>query len=75
MQPFEVSYTTTGRKGKKARNVTGVLCPNPLAQYMGMALPIFVSLGNVEVNWDEPKSEGYMAMENMQLNAIQKPNK
>ena len=62
MQPFEVSYTTTGRKGKKARNVIGVLCPTVLAQRLGLAQPIFVSLGDVSVDWNAPQSEGYRAM-------------
>jgi hypothetical protein len=62
MQPFEVSYTTTGRSGKKARNVIGVLCPTVLAQRMGLARPIFVSLGDVVVDWTAPQSEAYRAM-------------
>lgn len=62
MQPFEVSYTTTGRKRKKERNVIGVLCPTVLAQRMGLARPIFVSLGDVVVDWNAPQSEGYLAM-------------
>lgn len=62
MQPFEVSYTKTGRKGKKARNVIGVLCPTALAQRMWLARPIFVSLGDVVVDWNAPQSEGYRAM-------------
>lgn len=62
MQPFEVSYTTVGRKGKKTRNVVGVLCPTVLAQQLGLARPIFISLGDVVVDWDEPQSEGYLAM-------------
>lgn len=62
MQPFEVSYTTTGRGKKKARNVIGVLCPTVLSQRLGLANPIFVSLGDVIVDWNEPQSEGYRAM-------------
>lgn len=62
MQPFEVSYTTTGRSGKKARNVIGVLCPTVVAQRMGLARPIFVALGDVVVDWEAPQSEGYVAM-------------
>lgn len=62
MQPFEVSYTTTGRNGKKSRNVIGVLCPTVIAQRMGVARPIFVSLGDVAVDWNAPQSEGYLAM-------------
>lgn len=59
MQPFEVSYTTVGRKTKKVRNVIGVLCPTVLAQRMGLANPIFVSLGDVVVDWNAPQSPGY----------------
>ena len=62
MQPFEVSYKTTGCKGKKERNVIGVLCPTVIAQRMGLAKPIFVSLGDVVVDWNAPQSEGYRAM-------------
>lgn len=62
MQPFEVSYTTTGRNGKKARNVIGVLCPTVIAQRLGFARPIFVALGDVVVDWSAPQSEGYRAM-------------
>lgn len=64
MQPFEVLYTTSGHKGKKKRNVIGVLCPTALAQYLGIAAPIFVSLGDVVVDWDAPRSAGYRAMFN-----------
>ena len=62
MQPFEVSYTTTGRSGKKVRNVIGVLCPTVVAQRMGWARPIFVALGDVVVDWSAPQSDGYRAM-------------
>jgi hypothetical protein len=62
MQPFEVSYTTTGRKGKKARNVIGVLCPTVIAQRLFGVRPIFVSLGDVSVDWNMPQSDGYRAM-------------
>ena len=62
MQPFEVSYTMTGRNGKKVRNVIGVLCPTVIAQRMGLARPIFVSLGDIEVDWNAPQSDGYVAM-------------
>ncbi len=62
MEPFEVSYTTIGRKGKKSRNVIGVLCPTVLAQLIGNSRPIFVSLGDVDVDWSAPQSEGYKAM-------------
>jgi hypothetical protein len=62
IQPFEVSYTTTGRKCKKTRNVIGVLCPTVIAQRLGLAQPIFISLGNVEVDWNLPQSDGYIAM-------------
>lgn len=62
MQPFEVSYTSTGRRGKKTRNVIGVLCPTVIAQRLGMARPIFIALGDVTVDWNSPQSEGYRAM-------------
>lgn len=62
MQPYEVSYKTTGRSRKRTRNVIGVLCPTALVQYMGLASPIFVQLGDVEVDWKMPQSEGYRAM-------------
>lgn len=62
MQPFEVSYTMTGRKSTKARNVIGVLCPTVIAQRLGLARPIFVALGDVTVDWNSPQSEGYRAM-------------
>lgn len=62
MEPFEVSYVMTGRSGKKERRVTGVLCPTVLAQRMGLAAPIFVQLGDVEVDWNAPQSDGYRAM-------------
>lgn len=60
--PFEVSYVTAGRSGKKERRVTGVLCPTVLAQRMGLAVPIFVQLGDVKVDWSAPQSAGYRAM-------------
>lgn len=62
IQPFEVSYTRSGRNGKQSRNVIGVMCPTALAQWMGLARPIFVSLGDVQVDWTSPQSEGYRAM-------------
>lgn len=62
MQPLEVSYTTMGRSGKKSRNVIGVLCPIVIAQRLGLARPIFISLGDVVVDWNAPQSEGYRAM-------------
>ena len=62
MQPFEVEYTRTGKKARKARNVIGVLCPTVLATRMNMARPIFVSLGDVEVDWNSPQSDGYRAL-------------
>ena len=62
VQPFEVRYTTAGRKGRKRRNVIGVLCPTALNQCLYGARPIFVSLGDVVVNWDAPVSQGYRMM-------------
>ena len=40
----------------------GVLCPTVIAQQLGLARPIFVSLGDVAVDWTAPQSEGYRAM-------------
>ncbi len=60
MQPFEVSYTTVGHK--KERDVTGVLCPTVIAQRLGLAEPIYISLGDVSVDWDTPPSDGYRAL-------------
>jgi hypothetical protein len=62
IEPFEVSYVTSGRKRRKTRNVTGVLCPTVLAQRLNLAKPIFLELGDVEVDWTAPMSEGYRAM-------------
>ena len=62
MEPFEVSYVTTGRSGKKERNVIGVLCPTVIAQRLDLARPIFVERGDVEVDWSMPQSAGYRAM-------------
>lgn len=62
IQPFEVSYITEGRKGRKRRNVIGVLCPTALSQCLGGTQPIFVSLGDVVVNWNAPVSTGYQMM-------------
>ena len=60
MQPFEVSYTTTGKR--KRRNVIGVLCPTVVALRLGLARPIFVEMGDVAVDWSEPTSAGYDAL-------------
>jgi len=51
--PIEVSYVTTG--SKKTRNVTAVICPTVLNQTIGYfkAQPIYVELGDIEVNWEE----------------------
>ena len=62
MEPFEVEYTRIGKKGTKKRNVVGVLCPTVLATHMNIARPIFVSLGDVEVDWNTPQSDGYLAL-------------
>jgi len=63
-EPFEVEYTTTvgGKKARRTRNVVGVLCPTVLAQRLGLARPIFVDLGDVEVDWNAPQTAGYAAM-------------
>ena len=60
MQPFEVSYTMTGKQ--KRRNVIGVLCPTVVALRIGLARPIFVDLGDIPVDWSSPTSAGYAAM-------------
>lgn len=57
IEPFEVSYTTSA-SGKKMRNVIGVLCPTVLAQALWQTAPIFISLGDVAVDWNAPQSEG-----------------
>lgn len=62
IQPFEVSNTKTGRSRKRSRNVIGVLAPTVLAQRMQLARPIFVSLGDVVVDWHAPQTAGYRAM-------------
>lgn len=62
IQPFEVRYTQTGRKGRKVRDVIGVLCPTGIAQHLRLAKPIFVSLGDVEIDWHFTQSEGYRVM-------------
>ena len=62
MQPFEVLYTMTGRKGKSRRNVIGVICPTVLAQRLNLARPIFVSLGDISVDWNAQQSDGYLAL-------------
>jgi len=45
-----------------ARDVIGVMCPSVLAYRMGSARAIFVSLGDVIVDWSVPQSNGYRAM-------------
>ena len=62
MEPFEVSYKTTGRAGKRSRSVTFVLCPTVIAQRLGIAEPIFVEAGDVEVDWMAPVSPAYRAL-------------
>ncbi len=59
MEPFEVSYKTTGRSGRRSRTVTCVLCPTVLAQRMGLAEPIFFDAGDIEVDWRAPQSQAY----------------
>ena len=59
MEPFEVSYKTTGRSRKRSRSVTCVLCPTVIAQRLGLAEPIFVEVGDVEVDWSAPSSQAY----------------
>jgi len=62
MEPFEVSYKTTGRSRKRSRSVTCVLCPTVIAQRLGIAEPIFVEVGDVEVDWMAPVSSAYRAL-------------
>ena len=62
MEPFEVSYKTTGRSGQKSRSVTCVLCPTVIAKRLGFAEPIFVEVGDVEVDWMAPVSAAYRAL-------------
>ena len=59
--PFEVSYTAVGRKRRKERNVVGVICPKPIALYLGITKPLFVSLGDVTVDWEQT-SPGFEAL-------------
>lgn len=60
-EPYEVSYTRTGRNGKRERNVIGVLCPTALSHHMRLAQPIFINMGDVQVDWNKPQSAGYVA--------------
>jgi len=62
MEPFEVSYKTIGRSRKRLRSVTCVLCPTVVAQRLGLAEPIFVEVGDVEVDWMAPVSPAYRAL-------------
>ena len=62
MEPFEVSYKTTGKGGQRSRSVTCVLCPTVMAQRLGLAEPIFVEVGDVEVDWMAPVSAAYRAL-------------
>ena len=62
VEPFEVIYTSTGKKRRKTRNVVGVLCPTVLALRLGLARPIFVDLGDVRVDWTTSQTAGFAAM-------------
>ena len=62
MEPFEVSYKTIGRSRKRSRSVTCVLCPTVIAQRLGLAEPIFVEVGDVDVDWMAPVSPAYRAL-------------
>lgn len=44
------------------RDVIGVMCPTVLAQRLGLAQPIFVSLGDVIVDWSAPTSASYRVL-------------
>jgi len=59
--PIEVRYRTIGRKQRKEREVIGVICPTPLALYTGIAKPIYVSLGDIKVDWEQT-SPGFEAL-------------
>lgn len=59
-QPFEVGYTTIGKR--REREVIGVLCPTPIALHLGFAEPIFTNMGDVTVDWALVESDGYRAM-------------
>lgn len=61
---IEVSYTTVGRSRKKMRNVIGVICPTALYQSIGIgnAKPIYVDLGDVQVDWQETSAGFDMLM-------------
>ena len=59
IQPFEVSYTSSGRKGLKNRDVIGVLCPTVLDQMLWDIQPIFISLGDVYADWKQPTTAGF----------------
>ncbi len=66
IEPLEVSIRTVGRSCKRERNVIGVILPTPVALRLGTAEPIFVSLGDVKVDWTASRSEGLkMLMEAM----------
>lgn len=52
--PHEVHYSTYGKRKKKERRVVGVICPTALAQHIGKAKPIYVDMGDIEVDWNEP---------------------
>jgi hypothetical protein len=49
--PFEVRYRSVGKKGKKSREVIGVLCPTVINQRLFGARAIPVSMGDAEVDW------------------------
>lgn len=68
IQPFEVSYTTIGRNHKKERNVIGVLCPTVLAQRLWRCKPIFISLGDITVDWNMPVSAGFRTLSELNPN-------
>lgn len=62
--PLEVSYTWSGRKRRKERNVIGVICPTPIALRMRLAKPIYVSMGDVKVDWKQTSS-GFETMNDL----------
>jgi hypothetical protein len=58
IEPFEVCRKSYGKKGRIVRDVIGVIVPTAIAQSLRMADPIFVSMGDVRVDWNAPQSPG-----------------
>lgn len=64
---IEVHYTTVGKSRKKIRNVIGVICPTALYQSidLGNAKPIYVDLGDAQVDWQETSAGFEMLLMNL----------